>query len=145
MKTGVSITLRLLCSHILLEIRVLISSVFTVWFFFLRKNPPWARASSFTRFLDHTQRRTTLGRIPLDEWSARRRDLFLTTHNIHSRQASIPPVGFEPTISAGERAQTYALERAATKTVSKFEYSVLLSPLFSWSPSLLLQFILFGA
>jgi len=34
---------------------------------FWRKNPQWARASSFTRFLDHTQRRTTLGRIPLDE------------------------------------------------------------------------------
>jgi hypothetical protein len=26
----------------------------------------------------------------------------------------MPPVGFEPTISAGERPQTYALERAAT-------------------------------
>jgi hypothetical protein len=31
-------------------------------------------ASSFLRFLDHTQRRTTVGRTPLDEWSARRRD-----------------------------------------------------------------------
>jgi len=31
----------------------------------------------FTRFLDHTQRRTTVGRTPLDEWSARRRDLYL--------------------------------------------------------------------
>ena len=28
----------------------------------------------------------------------------------------MPPVGFEPTISAGERAQTYALDRAATGT-----------------------------
>ena len=27
-----------------------------------------------------------------------------------------PPVGFEPTISAGERPQTYALDRAATGT-----------------------------
>ena len=26
----------------------------------------------------------------------------------------MPPVGFEPTISAGERSQTYALNRAAT-------------------------------
>jgi len=26
----------------------------------------------------------------------------------------MPPVGFEPTISAGERSQTYALDRAAT-------------------------------
>ena len=28
----------------------------------------------------------------------------------------MPPVGFEPTISAGERLQTYALDRAATGT-----------------------------
>ena len=41
--------------------------------------PQWSRASSFTRFLDHTQRRTTVGRTPLDEWSACRRDLYLTT------------------------------------------------------------------
>jgi hypothetical protein len=56
-------------------------------------------------FLDHTQRRTTFGRIPLDEWSARRRDLYLTTHETHNRQISMPPVGFEPTISVGERPQ----------------------------------------
>jgi hypothetical protein len=43
-----------------------------VYFFIIRRSsPPWARASSFTRFLDHTQRRTTVGRTPLDEWSAR--------------------------------------------------------------------------
>jgi hypothetical protein len=29
--------------------------------------PQWARASSFTRFIDYTQRRTTVGRTPLDE------------------------------------------------------------------------------
>jgi len=28
----------------------------------------------------------------------------------------MPPVGLEPTISAGERPQTYALDRAATLT-----------------------------
>ena len=42
-------------------------------------------------FLDHTQRRTTIGRTPLDERSARRRDLYLTTHDIHNRQISMPP------------------------------------------------------
>ena len=51
-------------------------------------------------FLDHTQRRTTVGRTPLDEWSARCRDLYLTPHDTHNRQISMPPVGFEPTISA---------------------------------------------
>jgi len=67
-------------------------------------------------FLDHTQRRTTVGRTPLDEWSARRPDLYLTTHNTHTRQTSMPPVEFEPTIWAGERPKTYALDRAATGT-----------------------------
>ena len=70
----------------------------------------------FLMFLDHTQRRSTVGRTPLDEWSARRRDLYLTTHDTHNRQIYMPPAGFEPTISAGERPQTYALDRAATGT-----------------------------
>jgi len=75
----------------------------------------WAKASSFTRFIDHTQRSTTVGRTFLDEWSARRRHLYLTTH-IYSRQTDIPPVGFEPTVSVGERPQTHTLDRAATGT-----------------------------
>jgi hypothetical protein len=42
-------------------------------------------ASSILMFLNHTQRRTTVGRTLLDKWSARRRDLYLTTHNIHNK------------------------------------------------------------
>ena len=38
-------------------------------------------------------------------------------HNTHNRQTSMPPrVGFEPTISAGERPHTHVLDRAATGT-----------------------------
>jgi hypothetical protein len=40
----------------------------------------------------------------------------MTTHNTNNRQTSMPTAGFEPTISAGERQQTYALERADTGT-----------------------------
>ena len=58
----------------------------------------------------------TFSMTPLDEWSAGRRDLYLTTHNTHSRQTSMPSVGFEPTISVGERPQFYALDHAATWT-----------------------------
>jgi len=47
-------------------------------------------------FLDHTQRRTTVGRTPLDEWSARPRDLYLTTHNTHNSQISLPPWDTNP-------------------------------------------------
>jgi hypothetical protein len=63
-------------------------------------------------FLDHTQRRTTHGRTPLDERSARRRDLYLTTHDTHNRQISMPLVKVEPTISAGERPQADHLLRS---------------------------------
>jgi hypothetical protein len=56
-------------------------------------------------FLDHTQQRSTVGRTPIDERSARRKDLYLTTHDTHNRQISMPSVEFEPTISAGERLQ----------------------------------------
>ena len=76
--------------------------------------PQWDRASSFTRFLDHTQRRTTSGKTPLDGWSARRRDLYLTTHNTQNIQIFMTPVGFEPTVLAGERPHTYALDGTAT-------------------------------
>ena len=72
--------------------------------------------NSWGFFLDHTQQRTTVGRTPLDEWSIRRRDLYLTTHNTHNRQTSMPLVVFEPTISAGKRPQTYASDHAATGT-----------------------------
>ena len=61
----------------------------------------------------HTQRRNTGGRTLLDEWSARRRYLYLTTHSTYKRQTSMPPVGFKPTIPASERPQTNALESVA--------------------------------
>ena len=47
---------------------------------FWRNSPHWARTSPFTKFLDHI-RHTTVGRTPLDEWSVRRRDHYLTAHN----------------------------------------------------------------
>ena len=59
-----------------------------------------------------TLRHTTLSRTPLGEWSARCRDLCLTTQDNHKRQASVPPVGFEPAIQARERSQKYALDCA---------------------------------
>jgi len=71
-------------------------------------------ASSFLRFLDHTQRRTTVGRTAQEEWSARRKDLYLTKHNDHKSPTSMTPAGFETTILAGERPETYALDRVAT-------------------------------
>jgi hypothetical protein len=51
---------------------------------------------------------------PLDEWSARRRDLCLTTHNTRNRQISMPPAEFEHAVSESERPQTHALDRSVT-------------------------------
>jgi len=64
---------------------------------------------------DHVQTHTCRhGRTPLDEGSARRRDLYLTTNNSHKRQISMSSLGFEPAIPASDRPQTHALDCAAT-------------------------------
>jgi hypothetical protein len=55
----------------------------------------------------HSIRHTTLGMTPLDEGSARRRDLYPTIHNYHKRQTSVTPLGFEPTIPASKRAAAH--------------------------------------
>jgi hypothetical protein len=45
-----------------------------------------------SRFHHQTHlRHTTVGRTPLDEGPARRRDLYLTTHNTHKRSTFMPP------------------------------------------------------
>jgi hypothetical protein len=61
------------------------SSQSSQYYYFLSLCSP-ARAPLSPGFRDHAQRRTTIGRPPLDEWSALRRDLYLTTHthNKHS-------------------------------------------------------------
>jgi hypothetical protein len=56
-------------------------------------------------------RHTTLGRTPLDEWLARRRDLYRTTYNTHKRQNS--GFGIRTRNAAIDRPQ-HALDRAAT-------------------------------
>ena len=78
----------LYCCH-----RVSTQLQLTYIFFYGPCDPTWVMAPSFLMFLDHTQRRTTVGRTPLDKWSARRRDLYLTTHDTHNRQTSMPPAG----------------------------------------------------
>ena len=62
-----------------------------------------------------TPRHTTLGRTPLDEWSARRRDLYLTPTTLTTDKYPCPRWDSNPpAIPAKERPQTHALDRAAT-------------------------------
>ena len=86
--------LHFVCSEMGIEQRI-VQVVNSLYLFvcFGCYSPQWARASSFTRFLDHTQRRTTVSSTPLDEWSARRRNLYLTTHTQHSQQTNVRAPG----------------------------------------------------
>ena len=81
-------------------------------FLFRATAPQWARASSFTRFLGHTQRHSTLGRTPVDEWLASGRDLYRTKHNNHNRQTSMSPGGI----------RTHNLSRRAATGIGTSKY-----------------------
>ena len=85
-------------------ILLLLRSITTDWVWFL----------IFTRFLDHTHNDAPQS-VGL-RWTSDQLVVKTSTDNTHThnRQTSMTPVGFEPKISAGERPQTYALDRAAT-------------------------------
>jgi len=91
---------------------------FCVW----RCDPTRVIASSFLRFLDHTQRRTTVGRLlwTSDQLVAETSTWQHTT--LTTDKHPCPPVEFELTISAGERPQIYALDCAATGTGPMLQY-----------------------
>ena len=84
-------------------------------FFFMARQPLVDQGPPHYRGFRHT----TLGRTPLDQWSARIRDLYLTTNSIHKRQTSMPSEGFELTILAVKRRQTHVLVLTATGTGNK--------------------------
>jgi len=98
---------------------------------------PWYPYSwEFCHTHTHNDAPQSIG-LSLDEWSVRRRDLYLSTHNTQNRHTSMPPVGFKPTISAGEQPQTYALDRAVNGTGSS-----LYTPPFTSKNSLCYTFFL---
>ena len=72
--------------HILYTICLFVCLFVCFW----RDSPQWARAPSFTMFLDHTQRRTTVGRTPLDEWSAYRRPPLLPDNTTLATDSRTP-------------------------------------------------------
>jgi len=53
-------------------------------------------------------------RPPPYELSVCCRGLYLTTHNSHTRQTSMPPAGFEPAIPANKGLQTHASGHVTT-------------------------------
>jgi hypothetical protein len=99
--------------------KLLLYCVFFCFFAFGATAPPLPPVAHGLLIHEVFRSHTTthhIGKTPLDEWSARRRDLHLKTNKTNNRQISTPAMGFETLISAGEQPQTYALERAATGT-----------------------------
>jgi hypothetical protein len=81
-----------------------LTNFMTFFFYHGATAPPVGQGPPHYRGFTITVRHTTAGRTLLDEWSDRRIDLYLTTHNNHNRQISMPSAGFEPTIPENEEA-----------------------------------------
>jgi hypothetical protein len=79
-----------------------------IWLFFFVVPQPYSDPDR----LNVETRPTTVGRTPLDKGQTRRRDLYLTTHDIRKRQPC-PPAEFETAIPASERSRIYALDSTA--------------------------------
>jgi len=89
------------------------------WILFQGATAPSGPGPPHYRGFTFTLRHTTLSKTPLDEWSARRRDLYLTKYHAHKRQTTTPPEEFEPAIPASERLQIHALDAPYT-----FSYTI---------------------
>jgi hypothetical protein len=94
-------------------------------------SPTYLLTVGVERYFSLYYAHTTLGRSPLDEGSVRRRDLYLTTQTLYKRQTSMPPVGFEPTIPAIVRPQTYAINYKKLREINAHIFC-LIKRIFPW-------------
>jgi len=92
-----------------LRIVVLLGKPFFSWLDSDR-GPRYPHCRGFENKLTHT----TLSRTPADEWSVRRRNLYLKRHNNHKRQIFMLLAGFVPATLENDRSQPHALDRAVT-------------------------------
>jgi hypothetical protein len=105
-------------------------------YFFWHWNPARTIASSSTRFVEHTQRRATVDRTPLNEWSALRKDRYLTKQNTHNRQTYMPWWNSNPRSQqvSGRRPTSYHWDRQHERyTCTKFFGRVFSTRAFSIS------------
>jgi len=80
-------------NYLLISIPLMFYSLMTNEFFYCSTAPSELRLSTWGSSI--TLRHTKLGTGPLDKWSARRWDLYLTTHNNHKKKTSTLPLGLE--------------------------------------------------
>ena len=105
--------------------------------FFPWRNSPSPHYGDFT--ITHTHTHTHIpGRTPLDEWSARRRGIYPTTHNTHKRQTSCPRRKTNQQSQQESCRKTYILDLAATGIGIGAEY---VSQLFDVNENLTLNFL----
>jgi hypothetical protein len=73
-----------------------------------------AGVKGFVISFDHSQAHATVGRTSSGRGIGPSQRPLPDNTNTHKRKKSMPPMGFETTIPASARPQTYALDRAAT-------------------------------
>jgi len=83
------------------------TSFICICFFFVAQQSLVSQGLLIIEASDHTQAHL-FGSTLLVEWSTRRTDPFLTTHNTNESQTSMLPPGFEPAIPASKRAMDRA-------------------------------------
>ena len=86
--------------------------IFITFFFLCHFGQFWGHGLLFRGFAN-TFRHTTFGTTSLDEWSARHKYLYLTTHNSQNGQRSKHQEWFETTITTSEQPQIHTLDHAA--------------------------------
>jgi hypothetical protein len=114
----------------------------TVSFFAWCNSPLVGQRPPHYRGFAVTLRHTTLGRTPLDDWSAPRRELYLTTHVTHYREIFMPPAGFQLAIPAIERRQTDALDSTANG-IRFYLFGIIVTATLCWRPTCV--YLHFGA
>ena len=95
-----------ICGVFLLYVKIL--------YFFHGSTAPSRPKPAHSWGFEITLSHTTLCRAPLYEWSACRRDVYLTTSNAQKKQTSMFPAWFEPVTPASQRPQTQDRDGAAT-------------------------------
>ena len=103
---------------------------YQIFFFYLVRQPPVGQSLLIQEvYISHTttqhSRQDYSGRVI----SSSQRPQPDNTQHSQQTDTAMPPVGFETTISAGERPQTYALDRAATAT-GRIKYLLHKNPIY---------------
>jgi hypothetical protein len=84
------------------------------WYFPNSETVPGGPGPLHYRSFTFTLRHTTLGRTPLDEWSAHCRNVYLSSHNTQNRRTSMAQAEFEISIPVSERQEAHTMDHAAT-------------------------------